>query len=131
MRARGYVLLSAISAIVGAGIACGIILPILGDERARADERATAYNDAISTIADNRRELDEARSALARAESANIELASRLSDATNTTSRGVETGRTIAIGIDGDLDELGLARDSIRSAIETVGRLSLNDGKTD
>ena len=128
---KKYVIVATISAIVGACVACGVMLPILGDARARADERDRAYNDAIAAIADGRRELDAIRDSLARAESANRELANRLANATDTTSRSVDTSRAIAIGIDGDLDELAIARDAVQNAIETASRLSLGDGEPD
>jgi hypothetical protein len=125
---KKYVIVATISAIVGAGVACGIMLPILGDASARADERERAYNDAITTLDDSRRELDEIRDSLDRAEIANRELTNRLASATDTTSRGIDTSRAIAIGVDGDLDELAIARGAIRSAIETASRLSPGDG---
>lgn len=120
-----------LGALMGVALILCVFIPDWSGDRARADERERAYNDAIATIADGRRELDAIRDSLDRAESANRELTSRLASATDTTSRSVDTSRAIAIGIDGDLGELAIARDAVQNAIETASRLSLGDGEPD
>ena len=128
---KKYAVTFSLGALVGVALSLCVFLPDWSGDRARADERGRAYDDAIATLNGSRRELDAARDSLARAEATNRELAVRLANATDTAGRSVDAGRTIASGLDGDLNELGIAREALRSAIETASRLSVNDGATD
>lgn len=105
---------------LAAGIACAItcylvIISPNNDARiARIEAEFTATLDA------SRKELDGARNSLARAESANRELAKRIDQlgASNSASSGL--AGQIAVGINGDIDAVDSIRDAIRDAIGIV-----------
>ena len=104
----------ALSIASAVGIYSAIIKPDNDSRIAAIEARFNATLDASRT------ELDGARNALARAESANRELAKRIDDLgqSNSTSAGI--AGQIASGIDGDLDSVDGIRDTIREAIERL-----------
>ena len=92
-----------VAGVVALFVARNITTAHDAEDRARARERAAAYERVLAGGAAIRGGLDRANSATARAESTNRILENRLAKLTSGISGSAENTGAIGIGIDGDI----------------------------